>query len=131
MLTGLPRVAEAVWSGRTELGPSAQLRHGACGGFCAHSGPHAGHTTPGFRPTPSCLTGQLLGDHIRELPPLVVDGDVAHFGWWARFLWRAEAQVVEDLVDGELVGETSSGTSATCVAPRCGSWPISLSPWPR
>ncbi len=50
----------------------------------------------------------LLGDHVRQLPPLVVNGDVAHLGWWARFFWRAEAEVVEDLVDGKLVGDVGN-----------------------
>ncbi len=75
---------------------------------------------PGERQT-GCWGAVLLGDLVRELPPLVVNGDVAYFWWRARFLWRVEAEVVEGLVDGQLVGDVGNdlwGSPATATLQR-------------
>ena len=47
----------------------------------------------------------LLGDHLSELPPFVVDGYVADLGWGTWLLGRAQAQLLEDVPDGQLVSD--------------------------
>jgi len=68
----------------------------------------------------------LFGDPglVVELPAVVVHGDVAHLAWRRPLaLGRAEAEVVEDLVDGRLVvkvGDDRERTSAIAAGERIG-----------
>jgi hypothetical protein len=65
------------------------------------------HTTAcGLAPqSRRCWLGRVrsLGDHGVELSSLVIDGDVSQLWWWPLDLGWAEAEVVEDLLDRELV----------------------------
>ena len=68
-----------------------------------HYGSRLAPVNPSHGPTARLRRVQSLSHHAFELSSLVVDGDVADVWWRPLDLGRAEAEVVEDPLDREVI----------------------------